>query len=505
MSFAIVQTLSAGGRKELSAVPEKWLDKSIQGDILLWPNVKSSTEQATLLRDENSTPGKSWLKFKCRIKRKNMPSYAQAALVIDEMSGCSSSDVSMVPRKRKKNNKTAPANFQSMLNLPSVEPSPQITITPFHDVPPNSTNAPLSNNQNAPIMKTAGSPPRTPLQPILVPVTPNFNQPYFEFDQNNRDFPEPGNPQSASENSIEQCVDYLKQLIDMQRKSDAIIDVRISSLEKRLAHQSTQMEFIMDAIRCRNGQDGSAEAGLSFNLEPINDYRKFEDFEKSLENESYRSNLMKWLRVNVSGDCADDRMICLLDLIMTKEFQVQCTWTGSSRKGPKIAVMIHRRFLKVFVDIGTDETEIVTQHKLANFFKKKLKNATKRLQSAGIRRSSRHVVKKRNTKRGKADYRSDEQTVDNMKGQAANQNSDDTLQANCIQDTNEIQVHQHMTTENSEPHEPSTFIDEAPSTEKDMDSVSSSDMSSTKDVSSYESIVLEEYDLSDDNISDVSD
>lgn len=339
MPFAIVQTTSARGRKELSVVPDKWLDTSIQGDILLWPNVKSSTEQAKLQRDEKSTPGRSWLKYKCKIKRKNMPSYAQAAEMIDEMSGCSSSDVSMAPRKRKKINQTAPVNFQSMLNLPS----PQPTITPHPDVPPKVTTASPVDNQNAPNMITVESRPafqscpkkaseqvilanvtvptlpqpsgQTPAQcsasqpnttapapqttpiptPIVVPAASDFNQSYFEFDPN-MDLPGTvtfvGNPKSTSENSIQQCVDYLKQLIDMQKTSDALIEARISSLEKRMAHQSTQLEFIMDAIRCRSGEDGTVVGGLSFTFEPIDDARKLEDFEKTLGNEAFRSNLV---------------------------------------------------------------------------------------------------------------------------------------------------------------------------------------------------------------------
>ena len=76
---------------------------------------------------------------------------------------------------------------------------------------------------------------------------------------------------------------------------------------------------------------------------------------------------MRWLRINVSGDCADDRMISVLDLLMTRKCQTHCTWTGASRKGAKSPIMIHQHMLKVFEEIGNSEVEIVTKANWPNF------------------------------------------------------------------------------------------------------------------------------------------
>ncbi|XP_062549437.1 uncharacterized protein LOC134214007 isoform X2 [Armigeres subalbatus] len=492
MPFAIVQTHSAGGREELSAVPEKWINTSIHGNILWWPSVKSSSEQAKLQRDENCAPGKSWLRYKCRIKRKNISTYAQAASLIDEMSGCSSSDVSLILKKKKKSNKTAPVNFHDLLNLPADEPSLQ--ITPHRKVSVN-----ISRKTPSKLIATAAPPKRTLLPATVEAQSASGILPSYEFDAANNNYPEllslTNNPQSSSAKSIEQCVDLLNRLIDMQQKSNTMLNTRISSLEKRLAHQSTQLEFIMDALKSRNDQGEATESGRSFCFQRIDDSRKLEDLEKNLENESYRSNLVKWLRVNVCGDCADERMLCVLDLMMTKKFQAQCTWTGSSRKGPKIPIMVNRKMLKVFVEIGTSDTEIVTQQKLTNFFMKKLKNAGKRLKSSGVRRSSRHVVKKRVINRNEES----QHITTGGKGLIVIEKADDRIDQGV-----EIKGEQ----ENYEPYE---YLDEISGEigtagnepVNDMDAESSNETCSTDEY--YEgSLDMEENDPLDDNVCELA-
>lgn len=88
-------------------------------------------------------------------------------------------------------------------------------------------------------------------------------------------------------------------------------------------------------------------------------------------------------------------MLAVMDILFSKEFQAQCTWTGASRKGPKTAIMSHPRIVDLFIEIGTSVTELMTQEKVCQFFMKKLKNATKRMSTTGQRMSSRHNVQKR--------------------------------------------------------------------------------------------------------------
>lgn len=95
------------------------------------------------------------------------------------------------------------------------------------------------------------------------------------------------------------------------------------------------------------------------------------------------------------GRCGEDKMLAALDVLCSKGFQAECTWTGTSRKGPKTAIMSHPKFVDLFIEIGSSSTELINQEKVAAFFMKKLKNAMKRLSATGQRRSSRHNVPKR--------------------------------------------------------------------------------------------------------------
>lgn len=110
------------------------------------------------------------------------------------------------------------------------------------------------------------------------------------------------------------------------------------------------------------------------------------------------------LRQNIDmRRCGEDKMMAALDLICTKAFQAECTWTGASRKGPKTAIMSHQRFVDVCMEIGSSPTELINPDKVAAFFMKKLKNATKRKFTTGQRRRTRHCsVRRRRPSMGAA-------------------------------------------------------------------------------------------------------
>ncbi|XP_058456705.1 uncharacterized protein LOC131434072 [Malaya genurostris] len=290
---------SARGKKELSIVPQKWVNSTSRGDVLMWPNEKTIAEQEILLRNENTEPKNSWHKSKCLVKRINIASFDEGVKITAEMSGDSSSDISVTSRKKKKC-EMQKENFQAMLNLyPNV---------PFSSVISSSTK----------FVNTSFS------------KLPKKSQQFFWI-------------------LHPHC----------RRKLQKI----------RLLHLKWHFQI-------------KHTTNLTY-------YRYRDVLFRQTQQK------MRWLRINISGDYADNRMICALDIIMTKQFQTECTWTGASRKGPKIPLMMYRQILKAFEEIGTSETELVTQQKLANFFMKKLKNANKRLKASGQRRSSRHIVPKK--------------------------------------------------------------------------------------------------------------
>ncbi|XP_055542944.1 uncharacterized protein LOC129728524 [Wyeomyia smithii] len=172
------------------------------------------------------------------------------------------------------------------------------------------------------------------------------------------------------------------------------INYRLDLLEKRTADIATQNEYILYALRNLNSRKATFEEPPAFYFNPIEREEELTKLELQLADNNYRSKMVKWLRVNCTGDCAENRMLGILDMLISKKMQTQCTWTGASRLGPKLAIMPNRNILQLFQEIGSDDLEVVTQQKLASFFMKKLKNSLKRLVATGERRGTRHVRKK---------------------------------------------------------------------------------------------------------------
>ncbi|XP_062549609.1 LOW QUALITY PROTEIN: uncharacterized protein LOC134214220 [Armigeres subalbatus] len=403
MPFVIVETRNSRGCKELSVVPDKWLRSSRSGQIVLWPNVKSVLEQEKLLRDENSLPKKSWLKFKCTVKRNPMSSLTEAKRLLGELSGESSSDVGQLAR-RKINKRQEPEDFQNMLVLENT-PSLQITqVTPAatpivvevresfeNKIPPKTTTLAPSSTRFVPVAESMipekvqivqqSFPPGTDSAvPTVVAVNSEDNVQSVQYVAYHA-VPTITQSDNPREDNLSEIIKLLHQ-----------INNRLDLLEKRTASISTQNEYILNAIRRFGCQVTDIEEQPLFRFDPIEHEQQLSDLENKLTDDDYKSSMIKWLRLNVSGDCVDNRMLGVLDMLFSKEFQTKCTWTGASRKGPKIAIMPNRNILQMlFQQLGSDDSEIVTQLKLTNFFMRKLKNSLKRLTATGMRRGTRHV------------------------------------------------------------------------------------------------------------------
>ncbi|XP_021693075.1 uncharacterized protein LOC110677976 isoform X3 [Aedes aegypti] len=96
--FVVVQTIEAG-KPVLTVVPHKW----VNGNTLLWP-----PKQANELRkNAASLPMSSWSKMSCSVKRKYIPTFADAEQEADELSGLSTDASDFAPRRKKKFKKPA--------------------------------------------------------------------------------------------------------------------------------------------------------------------------------------------------------------------------------------------------------------------------------------------------------------------------------------------------------------------------------------------------------------
>ncbi|XP_065095779.1 uncharacterized protein LOC135717568 [Ochlerotatus camptorhynchus] len=409
MPFAVVETLNARGCKELSVVPDQWLRKSKSGHILFWPNANSVAEQNKLIRDEKSCPKKSWLKFGCTVRRNPISSFTEGKRLMEELSGESSSDVSQLIQRKRKHQIRETDIFQKMFVLENqpvslatqatTPPTPVIikvresvrneilpqatTPTPPPPPPPPPAAFETISEENVETIQyvtTAASPP-PPTASITEDNIQTVQYVTYETVQTPDALTEPDKP-------TQKCLSEIVELLHQ-------INNRLDRLEKRTADITTQHEFILDAIRKFSTRVTNIEDPPLFCFDPIEQEQELADLEAKLADNDFKSKMVKWLRLNVSGDCADNRMLGVLDMLFSKQFQTKCTWTGASRKGPKIAIMPNRNILQLFQQIGTDEAEVVTHQKLASFFMRKLKNSLKRLIATGMRRGTRHVRRRK--------------------------------------------------------------------------------------------------------------
>ncbi|XP_055614426.1 uncharacterized protein LOC129760782 [Uranotaenia lowii] len=371
MPFVVVETVDARGRKELSIVPEKWVRDTQNEKIVFWPNAKRISEQEALQRDDKSCPKKSWMVFSCTVKGKSNKLFSDAKRLLDELSGESSTDVShRVPRKRKKEPEI---NFQKILTLENEPQSSSESPVRWQSV--SDENFHITTAPDSPLQNTdcEGNDQETQF------LYGTLAEPHVEI---------------IDEDPIE-----VKEL-HLQ------IIARLDNLEKRVAEIFTQNEFILNTIRNVNALARVTEEEPPFGFKPVENEQNLADLEQKLADKEFKTKMVKWLRLNVYGDCADSRMLCVLDLLLSRVFQTMCTWTGASRKGPKIAIMPNRNILQLFQLMGSDENEIVTQRKMQTFFMRTLKNSVKRLSNKGMRRGTRHVRRNEQHNDKRADFSS---------------------------------------------------------------------------------------------------
>ncbi|KXJ81139.1 hypothetical protein RP20_CCG021362 [Aedes albopictus] len=355
MPFAVIETINARGSRELSVVPNNWLRRTPGGYAVLWPDV-SVAEQEKYLCNENSYPDSSWLRYNCTVKHNMIGSYNHAMSVLDDMS------VEEGPSKKMRHEESQ--NFlQELVN----RNSSRLGERNHNGSTPKISQIGIRAGERFPANASAHT--------ETVQLVSDDEADHVEV-----------------EDPIQKCLDKMDIIIGMQQR----INQRLDLLEKRVAGISQQNCEILEATRLQErAAKSDIEQTLSFSFNPMDTEEELEQLERNLDDKEFNAKLVKWLRVNVSGSCAEDRMLCVLDLLFTKKFQTMCTWTGASRKGPKTAIMPNRNILEIFQIIGSDEKEVVNQRELANFFMKKLKNSLKRLTISGVRRSTRHVRRRK--------------------------------------------------------------------------------------------------------------
>ncbi|KAF5280700.1 hypothetical protein FQR65_LT15021 [Abscondita terminalis] len=339
-SWCVVQTQEQG-RFVLSCLPHQW----VSGSNLYWPNVKNNDVLTYLLKDGNSVPLSTWNRMKCSVKRNNCKSYEDGESLISDMSDASNTDSDgSVMQGHSKKRALSEINMRTKYSK---------FIKTLHK----------SENVNVSL-------PRRHIQNNDLKSVPSAeNDQNFQLEDHVR------TPTTVVAENL-QCQGLMQRIefIDQESKS------RHEELLKILAGLETKVERLFTTL-INNTMTEKRNTKDVFDFKPIHQFKqKFIDYMQSR---------------CVGLDNSVNKMYTLIDCFFTRKFQNQCTWTGSSPKGPKQAIMVCKNVCAVFLELSRCETELISQTHVEKFFKEVLKNSLKRMERRGIRRSTKHHVAKK--------------------------------------------------------------------------------------------------------------
>lgn len=183
---------------------------------------------------------------------------------------------------------------------------------------------------------------------------------------------------------------------------------------QKLASLSVQLDETNETIRQLQQErqcnvtllkDASSEERESFSLKPIETNEEFEMLELTLADKMQRKKLIKCLSTLYSSKPGQGQTCAykLIDVLFTKEFLCQCSWSGGSKgEHSKIPMKNFMNFRKFFFEIIHMWDPSFTDEQMLIFFKLVLRNATKRKSMQGLRASTKRVRKSKKS-RGQVD------------------------------------------------------------------------------------------------------
>ncbi|XP_052889996.1 uncharacterized protein LOC128298289, partial [Anopheles moucheti] len=332
MPFTIVQTHGPKEYGELCIVPDSWVQGTSKKNYLFWPNVKGTIQN--LIMDDNSVPADGWTKQECRIKRQGL-SYADADSAMMIMSGESSSDSGVAPIY---SSMRKPAPYAKMFSERVVE------------------NSSKARHNESEIVYT--------LPPTPPPASSSV------FDEN------------VITVTTDECTNCktLKALLEAQ--TNLLLDFRAEQkreheqvlkenkrIMNRLGIIEVQLNTLLNSIEVTNNDH-------TFSDHPfIASVADLEKLEKDLEDEEYFTQLTDLMKQQLHDKDVNNRMLVALDALFQRVFLTQCTWTGISKTGTKIAMHSYQNILRLFKCIGSTNMVIVTHEMVRSFFMKILKHA----------------------------------------------------------------------------------------------------------------------------------
>ncbi|XP_049289799.1 uncharacterized protein LOC125770768 [Anopheles funestus] len=395
MPFNVVETVDARGHKELLAVPEPWVQGSSKGrTYLFWPNIRRKERLNELIEDDNSTPTNSWERILCRVKRVGLATITEANKVINDMCLESSTDFSekLTHEKKKKPQKVKQRvsrpvkNFESMLE-PCIVENNEYSYEVTRCVLPEN---PEKSGENEWLDESE--------------VDESLVAENFKESISNNSFEHQNEPEDQLKSSDlgTHNIDLNERLQRLEcamstviSKVDVFANETVSSLRNQLANLEKATSIViakLDILTDKTVIPVSMRHRKNNNIgfEPIATAQELTNFEMSLSDNSYFNEIATWLENNIYENTPENRMIEIMDLIFTKQFLTECSWTGISKGKEKIPLITYKNVLELFRFHGSTNDVDVTMRMVAVFFMKKLKNATKRAATKGLRKSTQH-------------------------------------------------------------------------------------------------------------------
>uniref|UniRef100_A0A182N888 DUF4806 domain-containing protein n=1 Tax=Anopheles dirus TaxID=7168 RepID=A0A182N888_9DIPT len=118
---------------------------------------------------------------------------------------------------------------------------------------------------------------------------------------------------------------------------------RLLNIEANLMEMSSTLDSIGDQFQtllnnvATSSQRVRGVVDLKF--ESISNEEQFEAFNANLERPAYEQQIYQWLDSHIIEDRSDRRMLDAMDLLFTRKFLTECSWTGIGRGTEKIAFM----------------------------------------------------------------------------------------------------------------------------------------------------------------------
>lgn len=168
-------------------------------------------------------------------------------------------------------------------------------------------------------------------------------------------------------------------------------DERLTNLETSLMEINGKLDLLGDQLQsilqnvAKPAQKKRTFIDIGF--KPIDSLEQLEAFNEELAQSDYEEKIVQWLEGYISEGRSEHRMSDAMDVLFTRKFLTQCSWTGIGKGTPKIAMMQMTNVTRLFQRIGTTSTVTANHKRVAIFFMKKLKNAYKRVHAKGIRRT----------------------------------------------------------------------------------------------------------------------